>query len=422
MFFGGRQILGPRIKRLGELRTVPDSSQTGWTKSLRASCMDLLNREELEFLAQSRHRWCVSVFLPTHRAGKETLQDSVRFKNLLKEAESELLAGGVPKMKARELLAAARQLEGRASFWRQQSDGLALFLAPGFFQYFRLPLHFQELALLAEHFEIKPLLPLFTVGGRFYLLSLSQKQVRVFEGTQYGLRELDLQGIPRGIQETLKYDVREAQQQVHSGTGAPGAQGRRGAVFHGQAVGVDDAKERILQYFLQIDKGLRLLNGQHAPLILAGVKELFPIYRRANSYDHLLEDGVEGNPDLLSLDQLHRAALDTLERNSQRLRNQAAARYDHLAGSGRASNDLEEILRSVYQGRVAFALLSAGNERWGSFHPENGSLTTHESRQPGDEDLLNTVAIETVLHRGSLYAFPPQEMPGRSPVAAVFRY
>src|SRR6266571_6648284 len=100
---------------------------------------------------------------PTHRAGKETLQDSVRFKNLLKEAESELLAGGVPKLKARELLAAARQLEGRASFWRQQSDGLALFLAPGFFQYFRLPLHFQELALLAEHFEIKPLLPLFTV-------------------------------------------------------------------------------------------------------------------------------------------------------------------------------------------------------------------------------------------------------------------
>src|SRR5207237_6867824 len=147
-----------------------------------------------------RSRSCVSVFLPTYRAGKETLQDSVRLKNLLREAEGQLSAAGVPKLKARELLAPARQLEGRTSFWRHQSDGLALFLAPGFFQYFRLPIQFHEFVLLAEHFEIKPLLPLFTVGGRFHLLSLSQKRVRVFEGTQYGLSELDLPGVPRSIQ------------------------------------------------------------------------------------------------------------------------------------------------------------------------------------------------------------------------------
>src|SRR5438094_9157798 len=108
----------------------------------RVSSMDLLNREQLEFLSQTRSRSCVSVFLPTHRAGKETLQDSVRLKNLLREAEGQLSAAGVPKLKARELLAPARQLEGRTSFWRHQSDGLALFLAPGFFQYFRLPIQF----------------------------------------------------------------------------------------------------------------------------------------------------------------------------------------------------------------------------------------------------------------------------------------
>jgi len=384
--------------------------------------MDLLNREQLEFLSQTRSHLCVSVFLPTHRAGKEIQQDSVRLKNLLRGAESQLLAAGIPKMKAGELLAPARQLEGRSSFWRHQSDGLAIFLAPGLFQYFRLPVQFQEFVLAADRFEIKPLLPLFTVGGRFYLLALSRKRVRLFEGTQYGLRELELPGVPQGIQEVLKYDVREKEQQVHTGTGAPGAEGKHRAVFHGQAVGVDDAKERILQYFLQIDKGLRPLKGQHVPLILAGVKELFPIYRRANSYEHLIEDGVEGNPEVLNTDELHEAAWQILERDSERLRNQAAARYKDLLNSGKASKDLAEILRSVYQGRVDFVLLLPADERWGTFHPENGRLVVHDQRQPGDQDLLNLVAIETVLHRGALYTFQPQAMPDRLPVAAVYRY
>jgi hypothetical protein len=47
----------------------------------------------------------------------------------------------------------------------------------------------------------------------------------------------------------------------------------------------------------------------------------------------------------------------------------------------------------------------------------------HESRQPGDQDLLDLAAVQTLAHAGDVYAVTPDEVPdARSPVAAVFRY
>ena len=75
--------------------------------------------------------------------------------------------------------------------------------------------------MIAEQFDLKPLLPLFTAGGRYYQLAISQNQVRLFEGTRFGINETDLRDAPRSLEEALKYDVRESQLQAHTGTGVP---------------------------------------------------------------------------------------------------------------------------------------------------------------------------------------------------------
>ena len=63
--------------------------------------MRFANAEHLSFLLQTRERFCVSIFLPTHRAGPEIRQDPIRLKNLLKQAESRLIALGHKPVKAR---------------------------------------------------------------------------------------------------------------------------------------------------------------------------------------------------------------------------------------------------------------------------------------------------------------------------------
>jgi hypothetical protein len=363
------------------------------------------------------------MFLPTHRAGADTRQDPIRFKNLIRDCGTRIAAANIRAARAREILAPARQLAQRSGFWRTQADGLALYLTEGLLQYFRLPLNVPERVVIGERFDIKPLLPLFTAGGRFYLLCLSHNRVRFFEGTRFGIEELDLQNVPQGVQDALKYDVRERQQQVHTGMAAPGVRSKEGGVFHGQAVGVDDAKERALDYFHQVNRGLkRLLKDPWAPLVLAGAEELFPIYRQANTYQGLIEGGVRGNPDGMRPDELHKAALRVLEPRFDRSRRQALEQYRSLVGTGRASNGLPEVLRAAFQGRVEFALIPTDVERWGRFDAEQDAVEIHEAAQPGDEDLVNEIAIQTVVNHGAIYAVTPEDAPDASPVAAVFRY
>ncbi|MEO6887603.1 MAG: hypothetical protein ABI456_01165 [Ktedonobacteraceae bacterium] len=52
-------------------------------------------------------------------------------------------------------------------------------------------------------------------------------------------------------------------------------------------------KEQLLRYFQRINRGLQsVLRGERAPLVLAGVEHLLPIYRKVNTYAHVLDQGV----------------------------------------------------------------------------------------------------------------------------------
>jgi hypothetical protein len=117
--------------------------------------MNTLNRDDLRTLMGKHKGLCVSIFMPTHRAGTETQQDPIRFKNLLREAEERLLASGLGTPEAHELLKPAQRLLWDVHFWRHQSDGLALFLSPEVFRCYRLPFDFEELVVVTDRFHIK---------------------------------------------------------------------------------------------------------------------------------------------------------------------------------------------------------------------------------------------------------------------------
>ncbi len=218
--------------------------------------MEALTRKNVQELISEQASWCVSLYLPTHRSLPEARQDPIRFKNLLREAETGLEARGLRTPEINKLLHPAQELLADPLFWRYQSDGLATFLTASKVRNYRLPVSFNELSVVSEHFHIKPLLPLLSADDRFFVLALSQKEVRVIEGTRYGASEINLENVPGSLAEILGgYDFEE-QLQFH--TRAQAAGGTRAAVFHGQGGGTDDLKPRISEYLRQIDEGLRL--------------------------------------------------------------------------------------------------------------------------------------------------------------------
>jgi hypothetical protein len=384
--------------------------------------MDLLTRGELRALIQEHDEPCVSVFMPTHRVGTETQQDPIRLNNLLGEVEERLVAGGLRAPEARKLLEPARQLLEDNLFWQHQSDGLAIFLSSDMFRYYRLPFDFEELVVVAARFHIKPLLPLLSDDGRFYVLALSQNEVRLLQGTRYSIRELELEDVPKSLAEALRYDDPEKQLQFHTQT--PGERGDRGAIFHGHGVVSDDEKQDILRYFQLVDKGLHqdLFQDERTPLILAGVEYLLPLYKEATTYPYVLEEEIEGNPELLSAKELHERAWAIVRPHFQQAQKEAVAQYEQLAGTERVSKDIRRIVPAAHYGEVDTLFVAVRFQQWGTFDPDTNTIHLHGEAEPGDEDLLDSAVVQTLLHGGTVYALAPEKVPGGVPLAALFRY
>jgi len=382
--------------------------------------MSLLDKDELTALMAEHPGWCISIYMSTHRAGADTKQDPIRFKNLLREAEEKLIAAGLRTVDARTLLEPAQDLEGYSPFWRHLSDGLALFLAADMFHTHRLPFHFDELVVVNERCHVKPLLPLLTGDGQFYVLALSQNGVRLLRGTRHSVDEVELEDIPGSLAETLRYDDLGRPLQFHTRTGGSG---ERGAIFFGHGAGGEEDKKNILRYFRQIDTGVReALKDKRAPLVLAGVDYLLPLYRQANGYRHLLNEGITGNPEELTAEELHEQAWAIVQPDFQKAQRDAADRYRQLAGGERASGDLNTIAPAAYQARVDVLFVAVGVQRWGRFDPDANHVHVRETAEPGDEDLLDFAAAHSILNGGTVYAVAPDDVPGGPALAAVFRY
>jgi hypothetical protein len=253
---------------------------------------------------------------------------------------------------------------------------------------------------------------LLSVNGWFYVLALSQNRVRLFQGTPYTIHEVALKNVPRSLAEALRFHDTDEPLLFHTHSAVAG-KGRWPAIFHGHGVGIDDFKDDLLRYFQQIDRGLHeLFREERTPLVLAAVEYLWPLYRQASTYPHLLEQGIAGNPDRLSAGELQQRASAIVQPYVSEGQKKAAALYTRLAGTGRTSNDLKEIVRAAQEGQLEVLLVTLGKECWGTFDAADGTVTVHEQAEPGDEDLLNLAALHTWLHGGTVY--------GVGPGAAVF--
>lgn len=383
---------------------------------------DLLTKERLDSLMSNTGPHLVSIYMPAHRLPSESEQDPIRLKNLLTSAEEQLRARKLRTPDIQALLQPAYDLLGHSAFWRHQSDGLALFLGAEGMQTLRLPLHFSELVVVGDFSHVKPLLPLFAGDGRFYVLALSQNQVRLLEGTRHSVAEIMLQNVPTSLADALRYDDPESQLQFHTAS-APSGAGGRPAIFHGHGVGTDDSKSNLLRYCRKLDAGLlEVLRDQDAPLVLAGVDYLLPIYREASHYKRLLAAGVPGNPDEMSVDALHAAAWPLVEPDFRSQVEAATARYAANANTERATVNLKAIVSAAHQGRIDTLFAPLGRRQWGAYDPVRDRCDLFAEQLAGARDLFDLAAVQTYLHGGTVYALAPEAIPGDATIAAIMRY
>ena len=209
-----------------------------------------LDRKQLKDLADCSQPPAVSLYLPTHRTGRETRQDPIRLKNLLKEADRQLEQQGHDADARQQVLAAAEQIpeEVTDEFWRNGSDGLALLMDGDRSLCFKLPVGVPEVAAVGPRFVLGPLVRYLQGDGHYYVLAVSQNRVRLMAGDKQQLQEVDVDSLPSDFRDALNIDEFKSTLQYHSHTSGSGED----AIFHGHGAGEGDDKKSSYSNFFTV--------------------------------------------------------------------------------------------------------------------------------------------------------------------------
>src|SRR5438270_577432 len=147
--------------------------------------MNTLSMHDLKALMAYQSNPCISIFLPTHQeAGLAMQQDPLRLKNLLHQAQGILLARSIESAQIEALLEPIATLLTNQQTWKHLEEGLVVLRSPDTFLFYQLPLSLKEQVIVSDHFCLKPLLPLLINNRHFYILALSQNEVRLLKATR----------------------------------------------------------------------------------------------------------------------------------------------------------------------------------------------------------------------------------------------
>jgi hypothetical protein len=166
---------------------------------------------------------------------------------------------------------------------------------------FRVPAPMVELAAVGSRTVMGPMLRLFAGDERFLVLALSQREIRLMEGSRNVLEQVQLTDVPTSLKDAV--DPQEPRSNTMARRAANA--GRVGpAVFYGHGAGDRHLKkDELLRFLRQVSNGLRyVLAGETALMVLFGLDPLIVTYREVNAFEHLLDAAVVHDADQLSIE------------------------------------------------------------------------------------------------------------------------
>lgn len=381
----------------------------------------LLTLESLAELTSVHQPPCLSLYQPTHRHGPENQQDPIRFRNLVKELEASL-GQKYPTAEARLLVEPFEKLARNQAFWSHTLDGLAVLSGPGLFRVFLLQRSVAELAIVADSFHTKPLRSFLQSIGRYQVLGLSLQKIQLFEGNRDTLDEIELAPeVPRTINEALGAELTEPHQTVAS---YGGVGGNSLPMHHSQGGKKDEADSDAERFFRAIDRAVLEHHSRPSglPLILAALPEHHDLFRRISHNPFLMAEGLAINPEALTIEELRDRAWLVVEPQYQA---QLAALVNEFAESkskGFGSDDLAQVAQAAAAGRVATLLIEADRQIAGRLDDATGGVEAADLSHPQVGDLLNDLSVLVGKKGGLVMVIPAEQMPGRTGLAATYRY
>ena len=380
--------------------------------------MDQLTQAQVLNLLDQEAQPSVSIFIPTQKKSPESHQNPIRFGNAIKKARTDLQKADLVNHQIKEQITLAEKLFDNDDFWMHQGHGLAIFISQDAIHHYRLSIPVPEQVFVTTHFVVRPLLPLLTTNGKYFILTLSQNNIKLYEATRDSIDKRFLEEIPTSMEEAIEHE--DLQKYLHMSSKSKSS---HAGVSHGQGPGDENIKKDIAEFLNLVENGItQMLQGEYAPLVICGVEYLASMYRKINKYKYLVDQTIEGNLENESKQSIHQKSWEIVRDEFKRAEQEALDKYAELAGTGKTSANIEKIVTAAHNGQVETLFILRDHIEWGQYNLAKRQATKHQDNQKGDRDLLDLAAFYTLKASGMVYSLKPGEMIKNKTATAVLRY
>lgn len=385
----------------------------------------VLTKERFSELANFKDGVTVSLYFPTHRAGVEVNErfDPIAFKSALNTVEQTLKQQGYEAATVQSLLQPGYDLIKDDAFWQHQSEGLAVFIAEGFFKYIKMQVTPEQKIVVKSSFYVTPLIPLITSSEYFYLLAISKQGVKLFRADAFGMQIVPVD-VPQSIEEVKRLSDLDATTFRQGESGRRANPASMAGQSHGAGGGNVDGKDNIATYFEAVDDILwdEVFNKENAPLVLAGVEYEIPIYKSVCDYHNVWEQPLTGNRMNQETSVLYKDAKELMRPFFEQKTMKALELYGNRSATALTSSIVSDVVPAAYYGRISHLFVCTGCHIWGTFDEMSNELVLHDAQQPESEDLIDNAVVKTLATGGEVFLLDREKMPAQSDVAALMRY
>ncbi len=374
----------------------------------------------------------VSIFMPTHIAGREIRQDVIRLRNLVAKAQDELCEKhNMRRPDAEAFMKPAADLLDQGEFWRHMDRGLAVYLAKGVSAIHRVPVETPEEVTVNSRFTLRPLLPLLADDGNFMILAITAGRARLFSATRHGIAEEDVE-LPHGVAE-IHAETDYDENNLNSAPPARhGDRTDRGSIAMVKTHNFGEDPEELRKAHLisyvgrvcgKVQDHLKLFHG---PLVLVAEDEIQGHVRKDTHPRALIGQGVVANPDALEPEEIHRRAYEVVKPMFEQSRRAALEHFNALHGdratAERTTTRAEDVMVAAREGRVGVLLVAENDKVWGHYREDYHRAFPHHRETDGAIDLVEHATTETLLRGGEVHVVAKAELPSGASTAAILRF
>jgi hypothetical protein len=356
-------------------------------------------QEKLRQLAAVRSEICISITLPTHRTHPDCVKDGILLKNLVKEAELQLLNEHT-KRKVQPILKRLTSVVKEVDV-RHNLDSLHIYISQDTTEIIRLAWPVTDSHVHIGHsFNIRSLITAYNRSAEYLILVVSQAGAQLYDALNDSIQqEINEHGFP----------FEAAEFAIHGG---------------GELSDSFRMDNLVREHLNRIDKAVTDIHHQTG-LMCA-------VVCTSDNYSKLLQVADKagiyiGNVAINYNDtSVHKIARDTwmlIRQIQEQQRSHAIREVEEAVKEGKVITDIREIARASFEGRGELLIANHSFKQSAKYRGE-GEIELLDNSNAIDtiEDVTGDIAWAVLSKKGRVFFTPDEEGSALGPLALKVRY